>query len=525
MSNPENCLIGIDLGTTNVKGIILADDGTVIASASRENKLLFPGPEMVEQDAALWWSNTVEILQEITRKAGPEVVKKIRGISVSSQTVTMLPVDKEGSPLRNAMIWMDSRSAAELHYIIDSIGFNRLVSIIGAQPDVAFLPNKILWFKKNEPELFSKTYRVLQASSYINYKLTGQMTMDIDQAVRCQCLDLQNLKWSEEIQKVIGCDLDALLPAPSLTTEIIGTVTPQTAALTGLVSGIPVAAGASDAMASMYATGLSRLGEAGESSGTTSLVFVGSDRRSATDIPVVTKPCSIDGMPYVFDAPINTSGAALKWYLDTFGQPEKDYAAAHGMNVYDHINQLALNAAPGSGGVLFFPYLLGERAPLWNSHARGMFIGMSLDTTKDEMLRSVFEGTAFALRHVMDTIKSAGGKADCLRITGGGAKSRTWSRIKASMLHMPVHILDEKSGDVPFGDALIVGHSIGVFSDLTASIDKLIRVKEVIQPDEEWAAVYDRLYPYYLDMYKHLDEDFIKLRKTMQELEHDGEKR
>ena len=163
MSNPENCLIGIDLGTTNVKGIILADDGTVIASASRENKLLFPGPDMVEQDAALWWSNTVEILQEITRKAGPEVVRKIRGISVSSQTVTMLPVDKEGSPLRNAMIWMDSRSAAELHYIIDSIGFNRLVSIIGAQPDVAFLPNKILWFKKNEPELFSKTYRVLQA--------------------------------------------------------------------------------------------------------------------------------------------------------------------------------------------------------------------------------------------------------------------------------------------------------------------------------------------------------------------------
>lgn len=520
MSNSENYLIGIDLGTTNIKGIILADNGTVVASASRENKLLFPGPNMVEQDAALWWSNTVEILQEITQKAGLEIVKKIRGISVSSQTVTMLPIDKEGSPLRNALIWMDSRSSAELQYIIDSISFTKLVSIIGAQPDVAFLPNKILWFKKNEPELFDKTYRILQASSFINYKLTGEMTMDIDQAVRCQCLDLQNLKWSDEIQKVIGCNLDTLLPTPRLTSEIIGTVTPEAAKITGLISGIPVVAGASDAMASMYATGLSRLGEAGESSGTTSLVFVGSDRRSATDIPVVTKPCSISGMPYVFDAPINTSGAALKWYLDTFGQSEKDYASTHGINVYDHINQLAFNSPAGNNGILFFPYLLGERAPLWNSHARGMFIGMSLDTTRDDIIRSVFEGTAFALRHVMDTIKAAGGDAKCLRITGGGAKSRTWSKIKASMLHMPVHILDENSGDVPFGDALIAGHSIGVFPNLTETIDRLIQVKEIIQPDEEWGAVYDQLYPYYLSMYKHLDKDLMQLKDTMQKLVH-----
>lgn len=518
MSNPKNYLIGIDLGTTNIKGIILADDGTVVASTSRENRLLFPGPDMVEQDAALWWHNTVEILREITRKAGAEIVRRIRGISVSSQTVTMLPVDKEGNPLRNALIWMDSRSAPQLHRIIDSIGLRKLVSIIGAQPAVAFLPNKILWFKENEPGLFHKTYRILQASSFINYKLTGEMTMDIDQAVRCQCLDLRSLKWSDEIQRVIGSDLAAFLPAARLTTEIIGTVTSEAAKITGLAGGIPVAAGASDAMAAMYATGLCRLGEAGESSGTTSLVFVGSSRRSSTAIPVVTKPCSIDGMPYIFDAPINTSGAALKWYLDTFGQPEREYAATHGMNVYAHLNRLALEAAPGGNGLFFLPYLLGERAPLWNSHARGMFIGLSLDTTRNEIIRSVFEGTAFALRHVMDTIKAAGGEAKCLRITGGGAKSRTWSKIKASMLHMPVHILDEKSGDVPFGDALIAGHATGVFSNLNETIDKLITVKEIISPVAAWEQVYDQLYPYYLNMYKHLDGDLAQLKETLLKL-------
>ena len=514
----KNYLLGMDLGTTNIKAIIMDEKGNVAASASAANHLIFPGTNMVEQDAGEWWKNAVSILREVTSKAGAEVVSRIRGISVSSQTVTMLPVDKEGNPLRNALIWMDSRSSRELQYIINAIGFDRYVSIIGGQPDVAFLPNKILWFKQNEPELFAKTEKILQASSYINFKLTGKMTMDIDQAARCQCLDISSLKWSDEIAQVLGVDFQKLLPHPSAVSEIIGTVTEEAAMQKGLINGIPVVAGASDAMASMYATGLSQLGEAGESSGTTSLVFVGSEHASAPDIPVVTKPCSISGMPYIFDAPINTSGASLKWYLDTLGQPEKDYAAQHNINVYDHLNQLAAQTPAGSNGVMFFPYLLGERAPLWNSHARGMFIGMSLDTRREDLIRSVFEGTAYALRHVMSTVKEAGAVANCLRITGGGAKSRTWSQIKASMLHMPVYILDERSGDVPFGDTLIAGNAVGVFPDLTSTIHELIQVKEVIQPVEEWADVYDRLYPYYLDMYRHLDQDLKSYKETLASL-------
>lgn len=514
----QNYLLGMDLGTTNIKAIIMDEHGNVAASASAANHLIFPGTNMVEQNANEWWDNAVKILRSVTQKAGPEIVSRIRGISVSSQTVTMLPVDHNGTPLRNALIWMDSRSDQQLQYLINAIGFHRYVGIIGGQPDVAFLPNKILWFKQNEPELFAKTEKILQASSYINLKLTGKMTMDIDQAARCQCLDISTLKWSDEIAQVLGVDLEKLLPHPSAVSEIIGTVTKEAAAQTGLISGIPVVAGASDAMASMYATGLSQLSEAGESSGTTSLVFVGSDKASAPDIPVVTKPCSISGMPYIFDAPINTSGASLKWYLDTLGQPEKDYAAQHGQNVYDHLNHLASQTPAGSNGVMFFPYLLGERAPLWNSHAKGMFIGMSLDTKREDLIRSVFEGTAYALRHVMETIKEAGACADRLRITGGGAKSRTWSQIKASMLRMPVYILDERSGDVPFGDTLIAGNAVGVFPDLTSTIQKLIQVKEVIQPVEEWADIYDRLYPYYLDMYRHLDQDLRSYKETLDSL-------
>lgn len=514
MMYTQNYLLGIDLGTTNVKAIIVDENGSVIASATKTNRLILPGSNMVEQDANCWWENTAEILRTITSTAGPEIVKKIRCICVSSQTVTMLPLDKDGNPLRNAFIWMDSRSKNELNYIIQSLGFDHYVSIIGAQPDVAFLPNKILWYRKNEPELFQKTYRILQASSYINFKLTGKMTMDIDQAARSQCLDATSLKWSDEISDVIGVDLNTILPPPMAIDEIIGHVTDEAALQTGLISGIPVVAGASDAMASMYATGLSRLGEAGESSGTSSLVFVGHDKQSATNIPVVTKPCSISGMPYLFDAPISTSGASIKWYLDTFGKDELDYAAKHDINVYEYLNRLAAEVKPGSNGVMFFPYLHGERAPLWKSYARGMFIGLSLDTAKKDIIRSIFEGTSFSLRHVLSTIEDAGAKAKCLRITGGGSKSRVWSQIKASMLRMPVYIMDEKSGDVPFGDTLIAGHAVGVFPNLTESMNKLIQVKEIIQPVEKWADIYDRLYPYYIDMYQHIDQDLKRYQET-----------
>lgn len=515
MSSADNYVLGMDCGTTNIKAVILGDDGTVAASESRASTFILPGKNMQEQDADSWWENTKEIFQSLVRQAGADIVRKIRGIAISSHTVSMLPVDENGRPLRNALTYQDGRSAGHLRYIVDTIGLQHFVQIVGGQPSVAFLPNKILWFKENEPELFAKTKKFLQASSYINYKLTGKMTSDIDQASRTQCLDIRTMSWSKEIGDVIGVDLDEMLPELKLVDEIIGFVTAEAAEKTGLLEGIPVIAGCSDAMASIYALGMSRLGEIGESSGTTSLVFAGSNKKSASDIPVVTKPCAIDGMPWVFDAPIQASGAALKWYIKTFAAEEQREALAQGKDIYTYLNELALQSKAGANGLLFFPYLMGERAPLWNDYARGMFIGLSMDTSRADLIRAVFEGTAFAVRHVVETVKEAGAAAECLRICGGGAKSRTWCQIKASMLHMPVHILDETSGDVPVGDALLVGHKVGVFPNLTEAAGKIIKVKEIIEPVKEWEERYDQLYPFYVKMYQHLDQDLEQLKRTV----------
>lgn len=508
-------LLGFDLGTTNAKAVLFDEAGNIIASASATYPLIQPSPNMVEQRGQDWWSAAVDILRTITTTAGEDIVANIQGICISSHIPSLLPVDRDGNILRNALIWMDKRAHAELDTILNTIGLSEYVHSAGAQPDVAFLPCKILWYKNNELELFAKTHRILQASSYVNYKLTGNMTMDMDQASLCQCLDLRTLRWSESISSAIGTDLYSILPEPVTSDTIIGSVTDEAAALTGLKAGIPVLAGASDATASMYATGLNKLGEAAESAGTTALVFVGHDNPSRTDIPIVAKPCSIDGMPYLFNAPINTYGASINWYLSSLGSVEKEYAKAHNIDVYDYINELALQSPAGCNGLLYFPYLLGERAPLWNSYARGIFIGLSLDTERKHIIRSILEGTGFALRHVLDTIKETGATFNCLRITGGGAKSRTWSQIKASILGVPVLIMDEKSGSVPFGDALIAGHALGIYPDLTESIQNLIQVKEVIEPIEEWSKIYDHLYPFYLDMYKHLDDDLSRLKKVM----------
>ena len=518
MTGQFQYVIGMDCGTTNIKAVVLGEDGRVIAEASRPNRFLSPGHMMHEQNAEDWWRNAAEIFQTLTKQIGPGAARRVRGVCVSSHTVTLLPVNAAGTPLRPAMTYQDGRSARELEEILDTVGRERFIRIVGGQPSVAFLPSKLLWYARHEPALFAQTAAFLQASSYINFKLTGVMCTDIDQALRTQCMDMETQRWSEEIASALGMEFSRYMPPVAPAEEIIGTVSAQAAAETGLAEGTRVLNGCSDAMAAMVATGMSRLGEAGESSGTTSLVFVGSAVHSAPDVPVVARPSVIPGIPWLFDAPIQSTGAAIKWLIDKLAAEERAAAAERGSNIYDYLNELALRAVPGSHGLFFFPYLLGERAPLWNNYSRGMFIGMRMDMKRSELVRSVFEGTAYALRHVIETVRASGGEAELLRVCGGGAKSHAWNRIKASVLHMPVHVLSAESGDVPVGDALLAGLATGVFADLGETVQKVVRVAKVVEPDPEWVRYYDSLYPYYLEMYGHLDGDLMRLQQTLRAL-------
>lgn len=311
--NLKDCyLLGIDLGTTNVKGNIMDAEGNLIATASRSLGKIFPGQNMIEQNPAQWWTSTIAILKYMTALAGEDVVKNIKGISISSQCPTLLPLDENGEPVHNAIIYADGRSVAETNEVTEKIGFDNFVKIVGGQPSVAFLPGKLLWFKRNLPEEFEKTATIMQANSYLNYKLTGELTIDIDTASRTQLMNLTTLDWADEVGDAIGVNLSEIMPAVKKCTDVIGYVTKKAASQTGLAEGTPVVAGCSDAMASMYAIGLSKLGDAGESAGTSSLIFASAPAASAPDVPVVTRPVGLETMPFVYDGPIGTTGAALR---------------------------------------------------------------------------------------------------------------------------------------------------------------------------------------------------------------------
>ncbi len=504
-------LIGMDLGTTNLKGVLYREDGEKIASASRTYETIYQPGNGVEQRPSDWWNAATEVFREITGGVSTEIRAQIQAICVSAQTPTLLPVDEAGTPLRNAIIWMDRRAEAELVRILERIGEQRYIAITGMQPDASFLPAKLLWYRHHEPELFEKTACFLQASSFINYRLTGNLSMDMDQASLTQLLDINAGRFSGEIGAAIGIDVEDYFPRPMPNNEVIGRVSKEAADQAGLQEGIMVVAGTSDAIAAMYASGMTQMGEATEVSGTSSLVFAGTHTLPQDYHTVSGHACALKGIPYVFNAPISATGASIKWYLQAFGEHEARMADEQGVDVYHVLNEEAALSPPGSNGLMFFPYLMGERAPLWNGHARGMFIGLTADTGRTDMVRAIFEGTAFALKSVIEEFKRNGTRIDRLRCVGGGAGSETWLRIKASVLNVPVLVLDAKTGDVPFGDALIAGSAARIYEDVSKSIAEIVRTERVIEPNVQWVRRYEALYPFFRKLYLDLDQDLADL--------------
>lgn len=500
-------LLGMDIGTTNMKGVLYSETGDKIAFAQCTYEIFHRNQDCAEQKPSDWWNSAVSIFREIINEVDSQVKEQIVAICISSQTPTLLPVTKDGTPLRDAIIWMDKRADQEMKEILQTMGEERYISVTGMLPAVSFLPPKLLWYKKQEKALFEKTACFLQANGYINYKLTNVFSMDLDQASLTQCLNATKGEWSKEIGETIGIALEQYFPKPLKNHQIIGYVTKEAAKETGLPVNMAVVAGSSDAIAAMYASGLTTLGEATEVSGTSSLVFAGTKKLPKDYHSVGGHKCALQEIPYVYNAPISATGASIKWYLKNFGQYEYQLAKEKGRNVYDILNEEALQAKPGSNGLIFFPYMMGERAPLWNNHARGMFIGLSMDSKREDMVRGIFEGTSFALKSVIEECRRNGTKIDKIRVVGGGALSDTWLQIKASVLNIPVLVLDKKTGDVPFGDALIAGQAVGLYKDLSQSIKDIVTVERVIEPKEEWAMIYDKQYEYFKKFYQDLDSN------------------
>ncbi len=393
-------LIGIDIGTTNVKSVLFNEDGTKIMEHGVECPLYLVKPGWVEQDPLEWWEAVIATIARVVKESKVDK-KDIVGIGVSSQAPTLIPIDRDGNVLRNGLIWMDRRSQPETDFLEGKIGSAKVKSITGNRIDPYYLSSKLLWYKNNEPELYRRTYKILQINGYINYMLTGAITTDLSHASLMGVFDVRKNQWSRELAELIGYDI-SLFPEVLDNAEVIGTISGKAAELTGLSTSTAVVCGTVDGSAATLEAGAVNPGDAVEMTGTSTVLNICTDEWRDPGL-LFEMYHGLKDVLMICGA-ISTTGASLKWYKDNLYKDDRKDKASEDIS-FELMNQKACLAVAGSDGLIFLPYMAGERSPIWDSYARGVFFGLNLNTGKEEMIRSIMEGTAFGLRHNIEEAK------------------------------------------------------------------------------------------------------------------------
>lgn len=498
--------IGIDIGTTTVKCILFTEGAKVVAEAGREYKTLLPKPSWAQQNPDDWWNAVVESIKTILAKSQVKA-EEIKVISVSSQAPAVIPMSREGRPLHDALIWMDRRSTEECEIIRDRIGEKRVFEITGNRLDTYFTLTELMWFIRKHPEIMEKCYKVLQVNGYINYRLTGEFTIDATHATLTQLYDVRQKCWSRELLQAVGAKED-LMPRICDCMEPIGHVSRAAAGLTGLSTDTVVLGGAVDATAAGLEMGVYAGGRVAEMTGTSSVVLIGFEG-------LVTG----EGLSYLrgreenstlLYGAMNTAGGSLRWFRDAlFGGETMENDA------YVRMNQEIEKTAPDPGRMIFLPYMAGERAPIWDPDARGTFIGLNLNTCRGEMMRAIMEGTCFALRNNLDQAVDMGIPIRDIICCGGCSKSDIWLKIKASVIKKEIRIPEVNLG-APGGLSYINAAYLGEYRTPEEASDAFLKIRKTVEPVEAWIPVYEEMYQIYLESYQALKEQFKALAAVRQ---------
>ncbi|MDX2140247.1 MAG: FGGY-family carbohydrate kinase [Chloroflexota bacterium] len=502
MSNSD-LLLGIDVGTTGTKACLFTPDGALVASGQAEYPLHHLRPGWVEQDPHDWWRATCTAVHAALAQT-PDAAARIIGIAVSGQAPSLIAVDEQGAPLRPALIWMDRRADAQVAALNEQFSADDIYRVTGNRCDGYYVAPKLRWLRDHEPETLRSAHRLLLVTGFINHRLTGEFSMDTVHVRLLSLYDRRTGEWWEAMGDACGVRHEQF-PTAQPGHAPLGVVTRMAAEATGLRRGTPVFVGTVDGAAAALEAGAVRDGIVAEMTGTSSVLLMAS-QHIATDPALISMPHAAPNLHLLLGA-ISTSGAALRWFRDTFGQVEQTTAELLHSDAFDLLTQQAARVPAGSDGLLFLPYLAGERSPIWDSHARGVFFGISLATPRAAFIRAILEGTAFALRHNIEVARTAGMTVREIRAVGGGARSALWSQIKADVLGLPV-ALPEASIGAPFGDALLVGLGSGIYSDLATTVQQIVRIRAVYEPDAERHAHYSKFYALYRDLYTHLRNDF-----------------
>ena len=502
----EPLLVGIDVGTSSVKAVLIGVDGTLHATGMAEYPLHHIRPAWVEQDPEDWWRGTCAALREALAKV-PHGAERVLGVAVSCQAPTLLALDHSGQPLRPAMIWMDRRAEAETLRLAELMGADQIYRVTGNRPDALYVAARLLWLQNHEPEVLKRTWQFAQVNGYINYRLTGRLSLDPSNAVLLQMRNYHTGEWSEALCAACGVD-PSQFPQVMEGHDIQGEVTREAAEATGLRAGTPVMAGAVDSSAAALEVGVVEPGIAAEMTGTSTVVIIPNDR-GLTEPALIAMPHALPGIHLLLGAMV-ASGGCLRWFRDQLGQPEMQAASATKTDAFDLLTREAAGVEPASGGVIFLPYMMGERSPLWHTNARGVFFGLSLATPKAALVRSILEGAAFAVRHNIEVALRVGAEVREVRSVGGCSRSDLWNQIKADVLGLPV-LVPRTSVGSPFGAAILAGMGAGVYPDVRKSLSEMIKLEKRFEPNPANHERYTRSYQVYRDIYEHLKGDFDHL--------------
>jgi xylulokinase len=497
----EDLLLGLDVGTTGAKAALFSPDGAMRAVGAEEYSTRHMRAGWAEQDPEDWWRACCAAIRSALASL-PEGGAAVRAAAVSAQAPTMLALDSRGVPVRPALIWMDRRAEAEARTLRERLGEETIRRVTGNRCDPFYVAAKLLWFRTHEPELFRRARLFVQANGYIAYRLTGVQALDNVHAALLQLRDAGTGDWFPPLCELCGVEPGSFPPVQP-GHEMLGKLTPAAARETGLAAGTPFVVGTVDGAAAALEAGAVEAGVAAEMTGTSTVLLMPFDRL-ATEPAFIAMPHALPGL-HLLLAALATSGAALRWYRDQLG--------ADSLPGYDELTAQAARAKPGSGGVLFLPYLMGERSPIWNTNARGVFFGLSLATTRAEMVRSILEGVAFALRHNLDLAGAAGFRLREIRCVGGGSASALWCQIKADVLGLPI-VVPETSAGAPFGDAMLAGFGLGLYRDLRASLAGMVRLRSRFEPDPANRERYESMYGLYRRLSSSLHDLFDQAAQT-----------
>lgn len=485
--------IGIDLGTSSVKLLLMDGDGTVKNIVSREYPLYFPQPGWSEQNPEDWYRETmlglVELLEGFDKN-------QVAGISFGGQMHGLVILDEKDEVIRPAILWNDRRTTEECDYLNQVVGKETLSRYTANISFAGFTAPKLLWVRNKEPENFARIRKIMLPKDYIAYRLTGVHCTDVSDASGMLLLDVKNRRWSKEM-----CDIchikEEMLPKLYESYECVGTVLPEAAEELGIPAQVKVAAGAGDNAAAAVATGTVGDGQCNISLGTSGTIFISSSTFRVDEHNALHAFCDANGAYHLMGCMLSAA-SCNKWWMDEI-IGTKDYGKEQ-----EAITKL------GENHVYYLPYLMGERSPYNNPNARATFIGMTMDTSRTDMTQAVLEGVAFALRDSFEIAKKLGIHIERTKICGGGAKSLLWKNIIANVLNVKVDVLETEEGP-SLGGAMLAAVACGEYENVEAAAAATVKIVDTVEPEPELAAKYEARYKQYRNIYPACKELFDKL--------------